>query len=1088
MGLRQLALEPSYRGVGIGTQVLLPCAQNSVSFDAISAYFSLGGLKLLAPGLDAIRRKNGKVRVVMSLQDADGSEFVMVLKNKEELSDRIAAIARQIEADLSKIVDALEQDRLATLGYMLESGLLKIRVAAVLDRGLPSTRGYLHQKSFVFKDGAGDGIATEGSVNFTENGLGWHSENLRVFSSWETASHFKSSEAYFDEVWNGKDSELIVEDLAGDVLQRLSDALKKRQQSVAPLVSPPVGAAPGRGAVELFRMMRTSPEFARFNTTLVPLYPHQERALVDAASRSRIRVMFCDDVGLGKTIEAGATLSYGLKFLSWSKVIILVPAGLARQWQGELMEKIGIDALRVDNQQKSLIAWNGSIVGHVATEWPAGVYIMSSQLASRSAYFRDIFLREIGKSDCLMLDEAHAARRRVLPSGDPDETLIYKLISQVAHSVPNLMLLTATPMQSQQEELVALLEMIGLPKTWRDRKFFSVYHDQFKVRTFGASSAIVLEQGHRATKRLYQSLSAVDAHGLTRTPDAFKSALVTSCITPRLIIRNTREALTRIGYRFPKRVVHATSLAMDVRTQAICDELEGYITTYFGQTEAVLFERRNAIGYLSAIYFQRLVSSFHSAFATLSKRKEKLDLWLAADFEGIEVEVPDDDEDDPDVTVVAELDENRRRTAGVKCRQELQVIRPILEMLADYSGIKAKNDPKIKALEAIVAEILGNSQKALIFSRYTDTTEAIVRVLGPRFAAKDVGYGYYSGGDCWIQLGGEKIPGTKNDIVNSLRSGRINFVICTDAASEGLNLQSACHLINVDVPWNPARLEQRFGRIDRLGQVADEVNFYNLWYPGSIEERMYGAIQRRSQDIGFSVGVMSDTVGTSIRKHLADRAGSHNLDLEAALDVVRDSQQQLNLESIEYACGSLVEPDGQGKAFRAALLRLLSALPGASELPGGAYGFEGRIYTEQLAAPVGETITLGSSCFDGAAFKEDRSGAGAGVHVISRGAIPLCACLRVDGGYRLLSPPETAEVAVAMYSGKAVRLELSVDVPEGDSGDPGLQAAMDKRLVGRIKPDTIVFDQILTAHAHPPARQPLSIATAPCGYVQVLAS
>lgn len=1087
MGLRQLSLKPSYRGIGIGTQVFLPCAQQAVSLDVISAYFSVGGLRAIAPGVDAIRERKGRMRVVMSIQDAEGSDFVVVLKNKEELRERVARVAKQIEADLAKIVDAMKFDQLATLGYMLDSGLLQVRVAAIADSGVLGSRGQLHQKAFVFKDEVGDGIAADGSTNFTENGFSWHSENLHVFKSWETPEHFAASESYFLAAWEGRDPELIVVDLDGDVLKTLSNALKRRQ---APLPVTPVPLTPSErckgGASALFEMMRVSPEFARFNTTVVPLYPHQERALIDAASRSHIRVMFCDDVGLGKTIEAGATLSHGIRHLGWKKVVILVPAGLARQWQTELREKIGLDSIRVDSVQKALVSYDESIIGPVDSAWPPGVYVMSAQLASRSPAYLDIFQRELAASDCLMLDEAHAARRRVLPSGDGDETMLFALVSRVAHVVPNLMLLTATPMQSQQEELVALLAMIGLPKDWQDRRFFAEYHDLFRRTQLGADAAILLERGVRATRRVYPRLPSFNAHGLVNDPIGFKQALVQACITPRLIIRNTREALGRIGYKFPRRIVDATSLAMSADAQGICDALDHYITNYFGQTEAVLFDRRNAIGYLTAIYFQRLVSSFHSASETLRKRSERLKSWLDADFIGIEVETPSDEEDDdPEARLLAPIDDNRRRLAGIKCRQELEVIEPILGSLARFAGPEAANDPKIKALASIVRGILAQKERFLIFSRYTDTTEALIQVLASEFAATGAGYGYYSGDECWICEGGRRVQATKHDIVGSLRSGRIDCVICTDAASEGLNLQSARHLINVDVPWNPARLEQRFGRIDRLGQVADEVRFYNLWYPGSIEERMYGAIHSRGQAIGFSVGVMSDTVGLAIRQHLVERTGPHNLDLERALDVVRSSQEQLNLDSIEYACGNVGGVDDQGKVFRSALLRLARCLPGASGLEDGIVSCGGRLYSEQLGSSHGETIALSSRCFEGLAFIGDAAEGGSPVHIVSMGSVPVCAAVQVEGGYRILSAAETAEATFAMRSGSVLEIKVSADVAAADASHAAIDAAIARRFIGRIRPDALVFDQVLTLPPRTITPRDYNIASTPCGFVRI---
>lgn len=99
-------------------------------------------------------------------------------------------------------------------------------------------------------------------------------------------------------------------------------------------------------------------------------------------------------------------------------------------------------------------------------------------------------------------------------------------------------------------------------------------------------------------------------------------------------------------------------------------------------------------------------------------------------------------------------------------------------------------------------------------------------------------------------------------------AGNIKLVFCSDAASEGLNLQAARVLINVDVPWTPARLEQRIGRIARLGQKADQVDVYNVWYPHSVEAKMYTRIQQRLKTANLAVGDFPEVIAKEIRMSL----------------------------------------------------------------------------------------------------------------------------------------------------------------------------------------------------------------------------
>jgi hypothetical protein len=114
-------------------------------------------------------------------------------------------------------------------------------------------------------------------------------------------------------------------------------------------------------------------------------------------------------------------------------------------------------------------------------------------------------------------------------------------------------------------------------------------------------------------------------------------------------------------------------------------------------------------------------------------------------------------------------------------------------------------------------------------------------------------------------------------VKNALNEGWLSVVFCSDAASEGLNLQAARVIINIDVPWNPAKLEQRIGRIDRLGQASPTVDIYNLWFPNSVEANMYERLLARREYWQLAVGETPDLVGDAIRIELSHRLGSREM-------------------------------------------------------------------------------------------------------------------------------------------------------------------------------------------------------------------
>lgn len=1048
-----LRLEPRYHGHQLGERLIRPLMERSQAVDALSSFFSLSGLKAISVGLDRLHERKGVFRMVMSLQDAKDSPFVKVLRDAAEIKPLVEEVAELIKSEAITVSDALARKSLATLGWMLRDGLLKVKVAAMKAAdGSESARGIFHQKAFVFwgsKERGGDAVSAEGSMNFTENGMEWNSESLLVFKSDESHKHFASTVAYFDKVWLDQDPELIVRDISKDIAEEIAQVLIT--------LDPPTCKNPIPDVVDL---LRRSPEFARFNSSRVALYPHQERALCDALSRSPVRVMFSDDVGLGKTIEAGATLNYGMNHLGWGKVVLMVPAGLAKQWVEELYDKFAIKAKRLDSNTQCFVDGEGQACGNPNEPWGPGVFVVSAQLVSRSSAYRQIFIREVQSADCLMVDEAHSARRRVDTSGKVIETLIYRLLVEVSRSVPNLMLLTATPMQSQQEELVALLEQLGVPDRWRKRDFFEAYHDLLRKNEYDADDAVILETGMEATREIDKRRPPVAPYSLFSNADRFREAVVGSAVTSSIIIRNTRNALKRIGYSFPRRIVRTSEIVLGDSAQKVYKSIEKYLRDDFGITEEVIFGCENAMGFLYTTYFQRVVSSFNSAHSTLSKRRDRLREWLADDFKNATpFEVEYENSGVREFTR-RRLSENDLKQARIACNRELTSIEPVVQGLAKFAGTDAGHDPKLKRLTTLVAELIPGEGSFLIFSRYTDTTDAVVGLLAPLFGSSGLGFAYYSGSDCWINHGGFQRPSNKEEVVSSLRSGAVKAVICTDAASEGLNLQSACHLINVDVPWNPARLEQRFGRIDRLGQKAKTVTFYNLWYPGSIEERMYGVILEKGADIGFSVGVMSDTVGSAIRAQLASRNSAAGLDVQTSLDEVRALQDRLNLKAIEETCAGKIENDSVSFRFRESLLRLGALLPSFRLESGLLHDSRGDNYTADLTEPPANPITVYSLPYESlqAAPVSARS---AELLLVDSAGKPVCLIHKSVDGSRVLGPLETVSCLEAIISGQPFVMSAEPDFTGDFLDDATLQRILSDKFPGRIDSKALDFHAVL---------------------------
>ena len=210
-------------------------------------------------------------------------------------------------------------------------------------------------------------------------------------------------------------------------------------------------------------------------------------------------------------------------------------------------------------------------------------------------------------------------------------------------------------------------------------------------------------------------------------------------------------------------------------------------------------------------------------------------------------------------------------------REKLQRLLQDLEQLQDRPS-------KLKTLLRILDKRKqdGRIKQTVIFTRFFDTLSDIVKQL--RTVNQHMRIGTYSGrGASYYDPEIGRMRDVDREEVKSLfLRGEIDVLVCTDAAAEGLNLQTADTLINFDLGWNPMKIEQRIGRIDRIGQRHDDIYVINLCYTGSAEEKVYGRLLERLQAANLVVGtqqfllpVTSDDFrqlaeGTSARKSLAN--------------------------------------------------------------------------------------------------------------------------------------------------------------------------------------------------------------------------
>ena len=173
------------------------------------------------------------------------------------------------------------------------------------------------------------------------------------------------------------------------------------------------------------------------------------------------------------------------------------------------------------------------------------------------------------------------------------------------------------------------------------------------------------------------------------------------------------------------------------------------------------------------------------------------------------------------------------------------------------------SDSKLDRLRLDLDEARSAGHSTIVFTQFTDTLDYLRDSLVPAYRSQLATF-TGDGGHLFMEIEGW-VPISKRDLVEALNARQVSVLLATDAASEGLNLQAASYLINYDMPWNPMRVEQRIGRIDRLGQVRDKVHIRHYFIPGTVEEAVYNALSQRIDDFRQMLGNLQPILGATER-------------------------------------------------------------------------------------------------------------------------------------------------------------------------------------------------------------------------------
>ena len=271
-------------------------------------------------------------------------------------------------------------------------------------------------------------------------------------------------------------------------------------------------------------------------------------------------------------------------------------------------------------------------------------------------------------------------------------------------------------------------------------------------------------------------------------------------------------------------------------------DVEDYITSTYTQASAT---ERTAVGFVMTIYRRRLASSFSALHKTLQNHLDAITAGGFVTWTGLDEDATDDETTDE----ILDADEVGELERAALAAAETADIQGLLYRIGQLPP-----DSKLESLKSALHELHQDGyRQAMVFTQYTDTMD---------FLREELLKGAYERLLCFSGRGGEILSADgswrrigRDDAKRRFRDGEADILLCTDAAAEGLNFQFCGAVINYDMPWNPMRVEQRIGRIDRLGQQHETIRIVNLHYNDTVETDVYRALRSR-------IGLFKTVVGS----------------------------------------------------------------------------------------------------------------------------------------------------------------------------------------------------------------------------------
>jgi SNF2 family DNA or RNA helicase len=622
-----------------------------------------------------------------------------------------------------------------------------------------------------------------------------------------------------------------------------------------------------------------NPTFATETSRIDPL-PHQLIAVYDhMLKQPRLRFLLGDDAGAGKTIMTGLYVREMLARRLISRVLIVPPAGLVGNWAHEMHTLF--------NLPFRIVTGSDARLGNPFRGAESDLVIVSVDTLAGERLFSRLQEDEVPPYDLAIFDEAHKLAANRGADFRVRRTDRYRVAEALAGvtgeekrwslswSCRHLLLLTATPHMGKDFPYYCLWKLLE-PEALSTLDAFNAYPPEARQRHF---------------------------------------------------LRRTKEELVYFDESliYPTRISNTLSYKLsqgEVSEQALYDDTTHYIQTFYNRAQVL---NRSATRLAMSVFQRRLASSTWALLRSFERRAKKLEKLIEAirsgqlDWPGVEKEQHKLDtladvfdektaDEENDVSGEEENERNENDLLGGTLATSLKELEAELHQVKQLLNLaelvyKAGEESKFEKLRDILMSPMYRNEKWLIFTEHRDTLEFLVRRL------KGMGLG----GQIAQIHGGMNYQEREEQVVAfrkaSDEEGARRYMIATDAAGEGINLQVCYLMVNYDIPWNPARLEQRMGRIHRYGQKHNPVYIMNLVAEKTREGRVMTTLLEKMESIRKELGSdkVFDVIGrlfqeVSLSEYLAQMSPqAQETEIDQRLFGTLTPEQVRALEAREHA-------------------------------------------------------------------------------------------------------------------------------------------------------------------------------------------